>query len=169
MMMDWETKMQSPINEGVEHNGLRDLVKTQISIDQYKSKVGKDENIIVVAFSVLDKDPAGDLSQFLETGVDAYDVDVSNGPDEEGYYSVFLEIDRNSKAWDTVSDIVKQVKNLDNNFEDVTFVSYENKTPQPLTQENFENSVIISSYDYVMKHNPDAKEINERIKFLKDY
>lgn len=48
----------------IQHNDLVDLINTTFSIDQYKSKVGKDENVVVVAFSVSDKQPADDLSQF---------------------------------------------------------------------------------------------------------
>ena len=90
MRTEWEKKMQSEqqINEGIQNNDLADLVKNTVSIDQYKSKLGKDENVIVIAIEVLNKDPADDLSQFIESGHKILDVDVSTGPNEEGYYSV---------------------------------------------------------------------------------
>ena len=49
------------------------------------------------------------------------------------------------------------------------FASYEQKQPQSFNQENFNNSVISSSYDYVLQHNPEAKAIAERMKFLNSY
>ena len=40
--------MQSKVNESIQHNDLKDLINPVISIDQYKSKIGADTNIIVV-------------------------------------------------------------------------------------------------------------------------
>lgn len=161
--------MQSQINEGAEHNDLRGLVNPVVSIDQYKAKVGKDENIIVIAIKVMDKFPAQDLSSFLESGLDAYDVDVSPGPDGDGNYTVFVEIDRNQKSIDSIMNVIQQVKNLDNEFSDIKFTSYEDKLVKDFSKENLESNIIVNSYDYVIKHAPGAKDLEERIKFLKDY
>ena len=61
--------MQSEkIKENIEHNDLKALISDVVSIDQYKSKVAKDNKVVVIAFKIKDKDPAHDLSQFLETG-----------------------------------------------------------------------------------------------------
>ncbi|SVC29464.1 uncharacterized protein METZ01_LOCUS282318, partial [marine metagenome] len=60
----------------IQNNDLINLIETTFSVDQYKSKVGDDKNIVVVAFDVKDVDPAKDLSQFIETGHDTIDVDV---------------------------------------------------------------------------------------------
>lgn len=162
--------MQSkPLNENIKHNDLIDLISPIVSIDQYKSKLGKDENIVVVAFDVADLDPAQDLSQFLETGHDAIDVDITPGPDADGRYKVFVELERNSKLFDSVQKLIDDIKRVDNSVTDVMFTSYENKQPQQWTRENFDSSVLTSSYDYVLKHNPNAKAITERIRFLNKY
>jgi len=160
---------QSNLKENISHNDLSNLVNSTISVDQYKSKLGEDENIIVIAFIVMDIEPAQELSQFLETGHDTFDIDVSTGPNADGHYSVYVEINRDSNAWDSINNIVKDVERADNNFTDVKFTSYENKAPQSWNEENFNNSIITSSYDYVMKHNPEAKQISERINFLRKY
>lgn len=162
-------KMSSTINEGAEYNDLRGLVHRTVSIDQYKSKVGKDNNIVVIAFKIMEKHPANDVVQFLESGFESYDVDVSPGPDGDGMYTVFVEVDRNHKLYEIVESMITQLKNLDNEFENVMFTSYEHKMPQDFSKENFENSVISDSYEYTIKHNPEAKKLEERIKFLKDY
>ena len=160
---------QSNLKENIHHNDLSDLVNTTISVDQYKSKLGEDENIVVVAFVVMDIEPAQELSQFLETGHEAFDIDVSTGPNADGHYSVYVEIERNSSSFETINNIVKDVSRADNSFTDIKFTSYENKAPQSWNEENFNNSIITSSYDYVMKHNPEAKQISERINFLRKY
>lgn len=163
--------MQSKLlNENIKHNDLVDLIQDIVSIDQYKSKIGDDKNVVVVAFKVLDKDPALDLSQFLETGhMDALDVDVSPGPDEEGKYTVFVEFDRNSKLFDRINSILKDVQRVDNQISTFKFSSYNEPIPQEWNEENFNTHIISSSYDYEIKNNPDAKVIEQRIKFLNKY
>lgn len=160
---------KSNISENIKHNDLAELVKTTFSVDEYKSKLGEDDNVIVCAFVVMDIEPAQELSQFLETGHEALDIDVSTGPNEDGHYTVYVEIDRDSKAFSRIDAIIEDVKRADNNFSSPTFTSYENKSPQEWNEQNFSNSVITSSYDYVLKHNPEAQQIKERINFLQKY
>lgn len=157
------------LDENIHHNDLVDLISNVISIDQYKSKLGDDEHVVVVAFEVADADPAQDLSQFLETGHDSLDVDITPGPDDKGKYKVFVELERNSKLFSRVNKLLDDVMRVDNSIDSFMFTSYENKEPQQWSEQAFNNSVITSSYDYVLKHNPKAKEITERIKFLNKY
>ena len=61
-------------------NDLRDLVKKVFEIDSYKSKIGNDEKIIVLTFTVDREDPAKDMENFIEMGYDfVLDADVSPG------------------------------------------------------------------------------------------
>lgn len=163
----WEKTM---LNEGARNNSLRNLIDALVSIDQFKSKTGDDKNVIVVAIKINKKDPAHELSQFLESGLtDAIDVDISPGPDHNGKYTVFVELERNSRAFEMCERIINDIRVVDNTIETVSFTSYENKQPQEWSKEAFESSVITSSYDYVIKHDPDAREIDSRIKFLNKY
>ncbi len=171
-MMEQEIMMQqhkSNISENIKHNDLAGLVNPTFSVDQYKSKLGDDENVIVVAFVVMDLEPAQELSQFLETGHDVIDIDVSTGPNEDGHYSVFVEINRDSKAFECLDAIVKDVQRSNTELTNPQFTSYEDKSPRDWNEENFTNNVIIDSYSYVLKHNPEAKQIKERIDFLRKY
>lgn len=165
--------MQSDqIKESISHNDLKNLINPVISIDQYKSKMGEDKNMVVLAIKIKDKDPANDLSQFIETGFkkQVLDVDVSPGPDDKGEYTVFVEVSRDDKLYEIISSIVGDMENLD---EDITnkwkFVSYENKEEQLFNEESFKNSIISSIQDYEIKHNPDAAAVSERLKFLNSY
>lgn len=158
------------LNESVASNDLRGLVGDLVSIDQFKTKLSDDENALVIAFKVSGKEPAEDLSQFIETGFTALDVDVSPGPDEDGMYTVFVEVERKSDLFDKISVILDDVQRVDNDIEKWMFVSYENKTdPQEFNKENFDANIITSSYDYVVKYNEDAQALSERIKFLNKY
>jgi len=163
-------KMQSDkINEAVSNNDLKNLVDATVSIDQYKSKVGNDSEIIVLAIKVKDQDPASDLSQFLETGHKSLDVDISPGPDDQGKYTVFVELERDSNVYDKIEKMLEDIKRVDEEIKEWMFVSYEHKKPQPFTKETFNSSVIVSQAEYDIKHNKEAKDISERLKFLNSY
>ena len=49
---------------GLLKNDLQFLVDNIIEIDSYKSKMGNDEDIITLAFSVNGNEPAKDLENF---------------------------------------------------------------------------------------------------------
>ena len=51
---------------GLRVNDLESLLDNIIEIDSYKSKMGKDSDIVTIAFSVLGESPAKDLENFLE-------------------------------------------------------------------------------------------------------
>jgi hypothetical protein len=157
------------INEAIQNNDLADLISAVVSIDQYKSKVGDDKEVVVVAFRIKDKDPAADLSQFLETGHSALDVDISPGPDVDGMYTVFLELERGVELYEKIDAILKDVQRVDNTIQNWQFNSYESDSVQPWSKEAFDQNVISNSYDYVIKHDENAKAISERIKFLNKY
>lgn len=81
--------------EGLEHNDLARLVHNEVHIDEYKSKMGEDEDIVVISFKVTDKGPATDLVNFVEKSYEwVLDADASSGEMSDGGYVVFLEIDR---------------------------------------------------------------------------
>jgi hypothetical protein len=157
------------IKESVQNNDLKALIDATVSIDQYKSKIGKDSEIIVLAIKCMDEGPAGDLSQFLETGHKTLDVDVSPGPDQEGKYTVFVEMERDSEAFKKIKAMLEDIERVDNDIEDWMFTSYENKQPQEFNKETYQASVLDSPVKYETEHNPEAKEIAERMKFLNTY
>ena len=162
---------KNDLKESVKENDLRELVINELSIDQYKSKLGNDEKIIVMAIKVKDKEPADDLSQFIESALieDVLDVDVSPGPNEKGEYTVFVEMPRHSNAYSVVERIISDIQKVDKTFVNPMFKAYENKELQQLTKDNFEHSIILDARDYQLQHNTQAKEISERMKFLVRY
>jgi hypothetical protein len=153
----------------IQNNDLIDLVQSTFSVDQYKSKIGDDKNVVVLAFEVKDADPAKDLSQFIETGHNTIDVDVSPGPNKDGNYKVFVELQRNSKLFDSIDNILKDITRIDESANNFMFNAYKSDMPSNWNRQNFESSVYSSSYDYEMATNPEAQEISERIKFLNKY
>ena len=54
------------LKEGLKAGDLEGVVNKRFSVDQYKSKMGDDKNIMVLAFSVSGLEPAKELERFAE-------------------------------------------------------------------------------------------------------
>lgn len=99
------------LTEGLRVDDLINLVRSKISIDEYESKIGKDA--IVVGFYVDDKDPADDLSSFIEKGAgNILDTEVSPAPDDDGNYLVFVEFMRDEKFPEDVEQVLESLLSL---------------------------------------------------------
>jgi hypothetical protein len=92
-------------------NDLNGLVKDIFEIDSYKSKLGDDEEIVVLSFTVNYEDAASDLENFLEMGYDfIIDCDVTSGEMDDGNYRVFVEIERGRHIVKQISEILDGVR-----------------------------------------------------------
>jgi len=101
------------LTEGNYRGDLQRLVTPELHIDEFRSKMGNDDDIIVLSFKVRGKEPAQDLVSFLETGYNyILDADVSPGEISAGNYLVFVEIPRRTNAVARIYQIVDEMLNL---------------------------------------------------------
>ena len=99
--------------EGLESSDLKRLIHPELHIDEFKSKLGDDCDVIVLSFKVDSKEPANDLVAFVEKGYDwVLDADVSSGEMDDGSYIVFVELDRSEKAAECVMELMTDLMNL---------------------------------------------------------
>jgi len=85
------------LREGLEQGDLKRLVHDELHIDEFKSKLGRDEDVCVVSFKCKGKEPANDLVNFIEKGYNwVIDADVSSGEMDDGDYIVFIECERDA-------------------------------------------------------------------------
>ena len=83
------------ITESLRTHDLRHFIKKVVDIDSFKSKIGDDEDVVVLTFTVDHEDPAKDLENFIEMGYDfVLDADVSPGELDDGTYKVYVELER---------------------------------------------------------------------------
>lgn len=81
--------------EGLRPGDLSKFVSDLFTVDQYKSKMGEDQDIVVLGFRVTEKNPATDLMEFIEKGYGfILDADMSAGEEKDGQYQVFVEMER---------------------------------------------------------------------------
>ena len=141
------------INEGLEHSDLKRLVHPELHIDEYKSKMGKDEDIIVISFKVTGKEPAEDLVNFIEKGYDwVIDADVSSGELDDGDFIVFVECDREPQAAENIYQMVEDVLNLtDQEMSDWSVQFRSDPTKSELTIETIKSNLPLTSQSYIAR------------------
>ena len=143
----------SKITEGLEFEDLRGLIDSEISVDQYKPKVGEEADTVVVAFFVTYEEPAKDLSNFIETSnVEHLDVEVSTSPDESGRYMVFVEFSRDYKLFDKLESLlhdINQITSKDRNEWEMVPIRNKGKSVV-FSRESFEKHVVTSAPKYKM-------------------
>jgi len=59
---------QHNLNEGLRYGDLENYVSEVFTVDQYRSKMGEDSDVIVLGFRVREKNPAIDMMEFIEKG-----------------------------------------------------------------------------------------------------
>lgn len=99
--------------EGLEAGDLNRLVHPELHVDEFRSKLGEDSDVIVLSFKVDDKEPANDLVSFVEKGYNwVLDADVSSGEMDDGSYIVFIELNRTEDAPEQINSLMNDLMNL---------------------------------------------------------
>jgi hypothetical protein len=89
---------------------LKDLVDPIFEVDSYQSKMGDDEDIVVVSFTVNETNAAKDLVDFIEKGYEfVLDADSTPGEIDNGKYKVFVEMERNRNISRNILDLLDGV------------------------------------------------------------
>lgn len=138
--------------EGLEEKDLARLVSNKYSIDEFKSKMGDDADIIVLAFTVDDKMPAQDLMNFIEKGYDwILDADVSSGESGNGQWNVFAELQRSEEAPDQIHQLLDDISNL-TDFDNWKFKYRKDSAYQDCTEENIRKVVPLTPEAYAQRY-----------------
>ena len=99
--------------EGLKENDLARLIRDDIFIDEYSSKMGENKDVITTSFKITDREPANDLVSFLEKSYDfILDADVSQGEKTDGDYLVFFEVERTTDYPQQLMTILQGVSQL---------------------------------------------------------
>jgi hypothetical protein len=92
---------------------LARLVHNEMHVDEFKSKMGNDEDMVVVSFKVGGKEPAQDLVNFIEKGYDwVIDADTSAGEMDDGDYIVFVEMERTPRVPNHIMELLGDMVEL---------------------------------------------------------
>ena len=101
------------LQEGLRPGDLQHLILNKVSVDQFEPKTGDEKEVLVMGLYSKDEEPAQDLARFIERGyVGVKDTEVSPGPDEDGNYMVFVEIEKNKETMKRVIEILHDIKSV---------------------------------------------------------
>ena len=144
------------INEGLKAGDLDGVVSKRFSVDQFKSKMGDDKNIMVLAFTVDGMAPAKDLERFAETGYkEVLDADATPGTLEDGKHRVFVEFARVEAVDQHIRKFLDDLKKL-TNIETFEFTYHKRTVPFEASAKNLAD---------VLPRTPEA--YNQKINSLK--
>ena len=148
------------LRENLEAGDLNRLIHNELHIDEYKSKMGTDEDVCVISFKVAGKEPGADLVSFIEKGYDfVLDADVSSGEKEGGDYLVFVELQRSEELPTQIMAIMNDLMNLtEQTIEDWRVRYYKSTTDNELTPEVLADIIPLTSETYDAKYGKDDEE-----------
>jgi hypothetical protein len=127
---------------------LKNLVKKVFEIDSFKSKIGNDEDIVTLSFTVDSEDPAKDLENFIEMGYNfVLDADVTPGELDDGKYRVYVELERSRHSGKQVAELIEGIKKL-TEFDDMRFRYFKSFKSQPATEENLTAVIPVDKESY---------------------
>jgi hypothetical protein len=136
------------LEEGLRAGDLAETIYPLFEIDSFRSKMGEDQDICVLTFQAKDRYPAKDMMEFIEKGYNfVLDADVSAGENEEGEYSIFVEMERTKKIADNIMEMLYGLERI-TGINDWDFKYYKDMKKYNATTENLRKKVPSSSKIY---------------------
>lgn len=150
--------MSKQLNEGLNYMDMEHHVTPILGIDQFKSRIGEDKDIIVLNFIVDGEEVGNDLVDWLERGYDwIIDSEVSPGEVLDKKYYVFAEMNRRSTSPRRIMEILDDLKTLTGIEPEDWEIKLE-KAKYPASLEMLSKNLILDPNEYV---NEKEKELNE--------
>lgn len=152
--MNNQHQQHQPLNEGLEGGDLKRLVHPELHIDEFKSKMGRDEDVAVISFKVADREPAEDLMSFCEKGYSwVIDADVSSGEMSDGSYIVFVETERTKELPSHIVELMTDLMNLtEQDINDWRVRYHTSKTDHKVTEESLASLIPLTPEEYKQKY-----------------
>jgi len=137
--------------EGLKTGDLKGFVETTFTIDQYTSKMGQDQDVVVLGFKVNDKHPAMDLMEFIEKGYKfVLDADMSSGEERDGKYQVFVEIERNQGLPEQIRELLGGISRLIDS-RDWRYRYHKNSKSRDFNEQSIVEDVPLTKEQYATK------------------
>jgi hypothetical protein len=140
--------------KGLEQGDLARLINVDVTLDEFISKMGEDQDVAVLAFRVGGKEPANDLMNFIERGYDwVLDSDVSPGELDNGEYVVFVELERSPALIKNIEKLISDISKLaDENANVWEFTYKDDPKSYELTAKNLQRIVPSTPDAYLSRY-----------------
>ena len=150
----------NPLSENLNFKDLEGLIKPTIHVDEFSSKMGDDDDVIVLSFFVRDPQAAKDLMSWFEKGYDfVLDADRSPGEIKPNRYLVYVEIRRRSTAGVHVEQMLDDLNTLTEHASSADWTMHYKDAEYPFSLQQFEQVVPLSPRAYRELQDQDLNEM----------
>lgn len=154
---------KSTITEGLRGGDLKNMISSRFTVDQYKSKMGSDQDVIVLAFPIKEKFAAIDAMEFVEKSYEfILDADISTGEEQDGTYRMFVEIERTPAAANQIQQILKGLDRLCN-IDTWRFRYHKDDQAHDYTVDNAQEYIPLDPNDYQTRVNATKKQFASEV------
>ena len=148
------------IVEGLDYLDMVDQIEPNVSVDEYAAKMGRDSEIVTLAFIVKNEAAGNDLVDWFERGYDwILDASLSDGQLAPGQYLVFVEMKRRSKVPERIVELLEDLKTLTDMDLDEWTVQVNEEEYEP-DADILKQVLTISPHKY-RQENENEEELNE--------
>ncbi len=145
----------------LHENDLKDTILSKISIDEFEPKTGDAKDVLVMGLYVTEDSVGHDLYKFLSGSIqEVRDIEVSPNPNENGFYMVFVEMDRNEKVVDSIKFFIEETERVAGklNWKARTYL---NDDYLPLSEDDIFQYIITDPEKYVTREEFEANRAQE--------
>jgi hypothetical protein len=136
------------LSEALEYKDMVGIMKPTIHVDEFASKMGDDDEIIVVSFFVRSLQAAKDLVTWFEKGYEwVLDADRSPGEIKPSRYLVYIELRRRSSAGDKIAGALDDLNTL-TEYDVSDWTMHYDEKEYPFSVETFNRLVPLSPKEY---------------------
>jgi hypothetical protein len=161
MRTKWPYLNDKVLTESLDYKDLEGMLKSTIHIDEFSSKMGDDEDIVVVSFFVRDQKAADDLVQWFEKGYDfVLDADQSPGEIKPNRYLVYIEMRRKNSIPSQITQLLEDLETLTEFTVDDWIMVYKDR-PYHYDQDTLAKLVPLSPREYREKENRELNEVRK--------
>lgn len=149
------------LNESLNYLDMENELIPLLIIDEFKSRLGEDDDIITLTFIIKSKEAADDLVTWLERGYEfVLDAEVSPGEVERGKFYVFAELNRRPSSPRKIMDILSDLNTL-TGIEGTDWSIKINRKKYPASKENIEQHIPLTANQYNKKNESELNEWRE--------
>ena len=152
--------MTKILNEGLDYHDLEGQMDPTVTVDEYSAHMGKDSEIVTLAFVTHSEAAGNDLADWFERGYDyVLDAEVSEGEVSPGKYLVFVEMNRRSTVPERIIELITDLETLtDLPLKDWTII-IDDEEYEP-DESIIKQKITISPHEY-RKDVENEEELNE--------
>ena len=149
------------LNEGLKYMDMENQVIPFLGIDEFKSSIGADDDLITLNFVVKGKAVGEDLAEWLERGYE-WVVDAESSPGEvtKGKFYVFAEMTRRTTSPHRIMEMIDDLETLTGLKSSDWKIKIGDKT-ETASAEFIKANIDLSPHEYRQAHEETLNEWRE--------